>query len=103
MGCDVTVKPYQGFQIYIAAGTKGEPFDAALVGWGQDYPDPFDFLDVLLNGNNIHDTSNNNLAYFNVPKMNSLLDKAAAMSGPSRFKTYGNLDVQITGQFAPWA
>jgi len=102
-GVKANVQRYSSGVLYTKAGTKGEPFDAALVGWGQDYPDPFDFLDVLLNGNNIHDTSNNNLAYFNVPKMNSLLDKAAGMSGPARFKNYGTLDVQITGQFAPWA
>ena len=33
MGCNVNVKLFQGFQIYIAAGTKGEPFDAAIAGW----------------------------------------------------------------------
>ena len=64
------VKLFQGFQIYTAAGTKGAPYDAAIVGWGQDYPDPYDFLDVLLNGNAIHDTNNNNLAYFNVARIN---------------------------------
>ena len=30
IGCNVNVKLLQGFQIYIATGTKGEPFDAAL-------------------------------------------------------------------------
>jgi ABC-type transport system substrate-binding protein len=102
-GVTANIQRYSTGVLYTKAGTKGEPFDAVLVGWGQDYPDPFDFLDVLLNGKNIHDTSNNNLAYFNVPKMNSLLDKAAALSGPNRFTTYGNLDVQITRDFAPWA
>ena len=47
------------------AGQKGADFDAAVIGWNQDYPDPYDFLDILLNGNNIHDNNNNNLAYFN--------------------------------------
>ena len=65
MGCNVDVKLFQGFQIYVAAGQKGADFDAAVIGWNQDYPDPYDFLDVLLNGNNIHDNNNNNLAYFN--------------------------------------
>ena len=55
IGCDVNVKLFQGFQIYTPAGTKGADFDAVLVGWNQDYPDPYDFIDVLLNGDNIHD------------------------------------------------
>ena len=79
MGCNVTVKLFQGFQLYVADGTKGEPFDAALAGWNQDYPDPYDFIDVLLNGNNIHAANNNNLAYLNVPSLNKLMDAANKM------------------------
>jgi ABC-type oligopeptide transport system substrate-binding subunit len=103
MGCNVNVKLFQGFQIYTAAGTKGEPFDAALVGWNQDYPDPYDFLDILLNGKNIHNDNNNNLAYFNNSKINNLLAAANRKVGPARYKTYGNLDVTITKNYAPWA
>ena len=65
IGCNVNVKLFQGFQIYIAAGTKGEPFDAVFAGWFADYADPYDFIDILLNGENIHESNNNNLAYFN--------------------------------------
>ena len=75
IGCDVQVKLFTGSQIYTAAGQKGANFDAALAGWNQDYPDPYDFLDVLLNGNNIHDSNNNNLAYFNVKSINDRLDR----------------------------
>jgi ABC-type oligopeptide transport system substrate-binding subunit len=103
IGCDVQVKLFQGFQIYTAAGQKGAAFDAAMVGWNQDYPDPYDFLDVLLNGNNIHDSNNNNLAYFNVPKINSQLVAANKLSGDARYNTYGKLDVNITNNYAPWA
>ena len=103
MGCDVTVKLFQGFQIYVAAGTKGEPFDAALVGWNQDYPDPYDFLDILLNGTNIHADNNNNLAYFNNGQVNNLLAAANKKIGPARYKAYGDLDIMITKNFAPSA
>jgi ABC-type oligopeptide transport system substrate-binding subunit len=103
MGCNVNVKLFQGFQIYTAAGNKGEPFDAALVGWNQDYPDPYDFLDILLNGNNIHADNNNNLAYFNNGSVNRLLASANRKVGPARYKAYGNLDVMLTKTYAPWA
>jgi len=103
MGCDVNVKLFQGFQLYVADGTKGEPFDAALAGWNQDYPDPYDFLDILLNGNNIHADNNNNLAYFNNASVNKLLDKANRKVGPARYSAYGNLDVLISKNYAPWA
>jgi ABC-type transport system substrate-binding protein len=103
MGCDVDVKLFQGFQIYTVDGTKGEPYDAALVGWNQDYPDPYDFMDILLNGNNIHTDNNNNLAYFNNAKVNKLLDRANRLIGPARYRAYGDLDVMITKNYAPWA
>ncbi|HEX6699253.1 MAG TPA: ABC transporter substrate-binding protein [Gaiellaceae bacterium] len=103
IGCDVDVKLYQGFQIYTADGTKGEPYDAALVGWNQDYPDPYDFLDILLNGNNIQNDNNNNLAYFNNAKVNRMLGQANRLIGPARYKAYGNLDVMIAKNYAPWA
>ena len=103
IGCDVNVKLFQGFQIYVAAGQKGADFDAVLVGWNQDYPDPYDFIDVLLNGDNIHDTNNNNLAYFNVPSINKEMAAANKLSGDKRYETYGNLDVKITNNYAPWA
>jgi ABC-type oligopeptide transport system substrate-binding subunit len=103
MGCDVNVKLFQGFQLYVADGTKGEPFDAAIAGWNQDYPDPYDFLDILLNGNNIHADNNNNLAYFNSAGVNKQLDQANRKVGPARYRAYGNLDVSITKNYAPWA
>jgi ABC-type transport system substrate-binding protein len=103
MGCNVTIKAFQGFQIYTAAGTKGEPFDAVFAGWFADYPDPFDFVDILLNGNNIHATNNNNLAYFNNPTYNKKMNAAARLVGPKRYSTYGKLDVDIMKNQAPWA
>jgi peptide/nickel transport system substrate-binding protein len=103
IGCDVQVKLFQGFQIYTAAGQKGADYDAALVGWNQDYPDPYDFLDVLLNGNAIHDSNNNNLAYFNVKSINDRLAAANKLAGDARYNTYGKLDVDITKNYAPWA
>jgi len=103
IGCDVQVKLFQGFQIYTSAGAKGAEFDAVLVGWNQDYPDPYDFIDVLLNGDNIHDQNNNNLAYFNNAAINKEMAAANKLSGDKRYEAYGNLDVKITNNFAPWA
>src|SRR3954471_13726634 len=34
-------------------GTRGEPFDIADESWGADYADPYDFVNVLLDGRNI--------------------------------------------------
>jgi ABC-type oligopeptide transport system substrate-binding subunit len=84
-------------------GTRGEPFDIADESWGADYADPYDFINVLLDGRNIQDANNNNFAYFNDPKFNRMMTDASLMSGAARYKAYGNLDVAIMQQGVPWA
>jgi len=84
-------------------GTKGEPFDLTTEGWVADYADPFDFVNVLLSGDNIHENHNNNVAYFNVPKVNAAMTAASLLFGDKRALAYQNLDQQITTQYAPWA
>ena len=103
IGIDSTVNPFTAATFYTKAGTKGEPFDAAIGAWGWDYPDPFDFLNVFFDGNNIHDTSNQNLSYFNDASINKQLEQAASLGGDTRYATYGNLDIKIAKDYAPLA
>jgi ABC-type oligopeptide transport system substrate-binding subunit len=103
IGCNVSVKLFQGFQIYIAAGTKGEPFDAVFAGWFADYADPYDFLDILLNGKNIHEANNNNLAYFSNASVEKQMAAANALTGDKRYAAYQALDLGVTKNYAPWA
>src|SRR4029078_2600881 len=95
IGCSGNVKLFQGFQIYIAAGTRGEPYDVVLGGWFADYADPYDFIDILMNGNNIHESNNNNLSYLNVPSLNKQIAQANTLSGDKRYAAYGALDLSI--------
>jgi ABC-type oligopeptide transport system substrate-binding subunit len=84
-------------------GTRGEPFDITSEAWQADYPDPYDFINVLLDGGLIHDSNNNNVAYFNDPKYNKQMRDAALLSGPNRYKTYGSLDISMMNNNPPWA
>jgi ABC-type oligopeptide transport system substrate-binding subunit len=84
-------------------GTRGEPFDITSEGWIADYADPYDFINVLLSGDNIHASNNNNVAYFNDPKFNQEMRAASLLSGQKRYTTYGKLDVNIMAQNPPWA
>jgi ABC-type oligopeptide transport system substrate-binding subunit len=84
-------------------GTRGEPFDVTTEGWLADYADPYDFINVLLSGDNLHASSNNNVAYFNDPKYNKLMTQASLMSGAARYTAYGNLDVNMMKDNPPWA
>ena len=103
IGLDVSVQLFsRGVQIE-KEGTRGAPFDFTTEGWIADYADPFDFINVLLSGDSLHDANNNNVAYFNDPKYNAQMRAAARLIGPSRYSTYGNLDIDITKNNPAWA
>jgi peptide/nickel transport system substrate-binding protein len=103
IGVNVEVKPFARAVEFQKAGTKGEPFDMEIDGWSADYPDPYDFINVLLSGETIQDSNNNNHAYFNDPVFNKRMDQAASLSGSARYSAYGQLDVDMMKQAAPWA
>jgi ABC-type transport system substrate-binding protein len=103
MGLGVKLKP-QPFGVAIkTAGTRGADFDAFLIGWVADYPDPFDFINVLLDGDNIQESNNSNYSYFRSPKYTKLMNDASKLTGDARSNAYGKLDVDIMKNAAPWA
>jgi ABC-type transport system substrate-binding protein len=103
IGLSVTLKP-QPFAVALrTAGTKGSDFDMFLIAWFADYPDPFDFINVLLDGQNIQDANNSNYSYFNSAKYNKAMADAAKLSGGARYDAYGKLDVDMMRDAAPWA
>jgi len=102
IGLSVTLKP-QPFAVAIrTAGTKGSDFDMFLIAWFADYPDPFDFINVLLDGQNIQAANNSNYSYLNIPKYNKLMTDASKLSGAARYDAYGKLDVDLMKNAAPW-
>jgi ABC-type transport system substrate-binding protein len=102
IGLNVTLKP-QPFAVAIkTAGTRGSEFDMFLIAWFADYPDPFDFINVLLDGQNIQEANNSNYAYLNSPKYNKLMTDASKLSGAARYDAYGKLDVDLMKNAAPW-
>jgi ABC-type oligopeptide transport system substrate-binding subunit len=76
--------------------------DAFSIAWIADYFDPFDFINVLMDGRTIQDKNNNNYSYWNNAKYNRLMDAASRLTGQARYTAYGNLDVDIMKNAAPW-
>jgi peptide/nickel transport system substrate-binding protein len=72
------------------------PFDLAYNGWDADYPDPDDFLNLLIAsgawGPPLRD-----------PVAQRELAAAARLSGPERYLTYGALDLDLARNVAPLA
>jgi len=87
--------------------TIGKEATNAQIGfadWFQDYPHPLDWFDVLLNGERITKTYNNNYANFNDKGVNAQIDalnKQPIPTSPVNSR-WASLDRQIMRE-APWA
>lgn len=97
VGIDVEIRQLSSSS-YLAA-CESLKYGIADTAWFQDYPDPADFLDVLLNGSEI--PANNWSAYDN-KTVNQELDKAIALPpGTQRWDTYQKIQNDILAD-APW-
>jgi ABC-type oligopeptide transport system substrate-binding subunit len=104
IGLDVEIKQYDRVVEHEKMALRGEPFDIGLEGWGADYPDPANFVNVLLLGDdNIRADHNQNVAYFNDPTFNRRMKQAALMSGDQRYNAYALLDRDVTKNASPLA
>src|SRR5204863_5047418 len=86
MGFTTTDVPTPGTVYYTTLQTKGTTYDIARAGWCADFFDPFDYINVQLDGRSIQDKNNANMAYLNVPALNRKMDAAASQTGAARAK-----------------
>ena len=71
--------------------------------WTQDYPEAGNFIDTLLNGNNIVQIGNNNQANADVPELNAAIEKTNLMPlGKARDLQWAQLDADFMKKNAPW-
>lgn len=103
IGVDVEIRQLDRVVQHERAAVRGEPFDLTLEGWGMDYPDPSNFINVLLDGRRIQADHNVNVSYFNNAAMNARMDKANSLSGAARLTAYGLLDRDLMKDHAPVA
>ena len=98
VGIDVVVAKTAALGALFGGGLltpKGAQWDIALAsGWNADYPDPSDFLS-LAEGAAGSQPPFGDAAY--TRKANA----AAALLGPRRYLTYGALDAEAAGAYAP--
>ena len=97
---NITMHPFSG-------GYWGNPMiDADIgvsMGWCSDYPDPYDWINVLLDGETVGGENSVNYSFMNLPKWNRKMAAAAKLVGPKRFKVYGQMDLDLMRQVAPMA
>jgi peptide/nickel transport system substrate-binding protein len=103
IGIDVEIKQFTRVVQHEKMATRGEPFDIGYEGWGADYPDPYNFINVLLDGRKLQPTNNVNVSYWNDAAYNAKMERASRLSGAARLTAYGNLDNDIIKNQAPMA
>jgi YVTN family beta-propeller protein len=96
IGLNVQIQTFPSTPYFARLDTPGEPFDLAYSGWVDDYPDPDDFLNALLD-----DSANG--PTFDDPRAQQQLAAAARLTGPQRYLTYGALDLDLARNAAPLA
>lgn len=101
VGVKVELKPV-AFAVWDEAVSRRKNVPFAFSGWYQDYPDPSNFLDVLLSGDRIVDVHCNNLAFYSNPQVNKLLRAAAKETNRAqRLRLYQQAE-QLIVRDAPW-
>jgi peptide/nickel transport system substrate-binding protein len=106
IGLDVEIKLFDRVVQNTKAATRGEPFDITNEGWHADYPDPANFVNVLLDGRRLQAENNVNTSYFSgngVAGFTRKLDQAYRAAGAQRLNLYAQLDRDIMVNGAPSA
>ena len=104
IGLDADIRLLPRAQQFTNAGNpQTATFDMTIERWGADYADPYDFVNVLLDGAQVTNPQHNNYAYFNVAKYNRQMTAASLLTGPKRGTAYAVLDGALMRENPPWA
>jgi peptide/nickel transport system substrate-binding protein len=95
VGLELRIRQFPLELMFRKIANPREPYDLAYVGFVAPWNDPELFLGVFRGG------SNENWTHLNDPRVNRLLDRARGLTGPARYRAYGDLDVQLVRDFAP--
>lgn len=101
IGIEVDIKQFPRNVQFAKEGVRGEPFDIADEGWIADYPDPYNFINKLLDGRTIQKNNNVNFSYFNDAEFNRKMDEAQQKTGEERDAAYAALDEDLVRNAAP--
>jgi peptide/nickel transport system substrate-binding protein len=89
---------------WTTVGNQATKAQIGFADWFQDYPHPLDWIDVLVNGNRITQTHNNNYSNFDDSAINAKIEslKKQPTLTSSVNAQWAALDKQVMEQ-APWA
>ena len=104
IGLDAEIRLLPRAQQFTNAGNpQTASFDMTVERWGADYADPYDFVNILLDGKQVTQSQHNNYAYFNIAKYNRQMTQASLLTGTKRGTAYAALDGALMRENPPWA
>jgi peptide/nickel transport system substrate-binding protein len=103
LGFDAKVKVLNADNYFPIIGNSSTPdLDAGWASWFQDYPNPNDFFQPLLDEASIAPTEGTNLARYANPELSAKIERLAAQQlGPKQESEYAELDREFMEE-APW-
>ena len=104
IGLNAKLKEINAAVYWTTVGSQATKAQIGFADWFQDYPHPLDWFDVLLNGNRITDTHNNNYANFDDAAVNAKIE--ALKKEPTLTSSVNSQWAQVdkmTMQQAAWA
>jgi peptide/nickel transport system substrate-binding protein len=104
LGFKTELKVVNADNYFTVLGNLSTPnLDTGWSDWFEDYPHPNDFFDILLNGESIQPTNNENFSQSNVKPLNEKINKLAGEQlGPQQETEYAELDEEFMKE-AAWA
>jgi oligopeptide transport system substrate-binding protein len=90
IGLDVEIQQFPFPVMLEKLATPGEPYDLAWLGMQAPFNDPEPYFEDI-----------EAVSHYSSPKYNRLLAAAGRLSGPARYRAYGELDVQLARDEAP--
>ncbi|MDQ2730129.1 MAG: ABC transporter substrate-binding protein [Armatimonadota bacterium] len=101
VGIHVQLKPVT-FSVWLTAVSKEGHVPMSMNRWVMDFPDPSDFLDVLLNSKQARKDEGNNNAFYKSPAMDALLNRAGSMLDPAKRLDLYRQANRLAVHDAPW-
>jgi ABC-type transport system substrate-binding protein len=95
IGIDVHIHCMPGDEFYTRISRPNEPFDMDIEGYGADYNDPGEFINLFASDSAL------NFTQYSDPALSRRIRAASRLSGLARAQAYAGLDLTLTRDAVP--
>jgi peptide/nickel transport system substrate-binding protein len=100
-GFKLVLRPIDASKYYTIIGTRGNPYDIYIGGWGADWPSGSTVIGPEFDGSAIQPTGNNGPSYLNEPDINRRIHQIELEPAAKAARDWAALDKEIMTKYAP--